>query len=247
MGLIYGSEIVAWYTRINNIRKKRGMGSIGSVNPTGSIALASHINAVIAQVNACYNDGYLAYADRPGAMASVSVGQIIQQLTANDINARLTALERVCVNYVNHGTQASRPSYATTTYRVDRCSNYSTRACKTNNTGNSTNNTGNATNNTGNATCPKNSNNSNCATRNTHRGGSNFTNTTACSRCSNCSTNYTSNSNCATSNSNCATGNSNCATGNGNCRTSNGNCRTGNSNCKTNNYTHVYDYAVRSG
>ena len=247
MGYIYGSDIQGWFNRINGIRAKIGWGGIG-YNPVGQIASASHMNDVINNVNALYTS-YWAYASKPGAMSAVSAGQIISQQTANDVNARLAALERVCANHVVHGTSANRPGYSTgygvtihgnysttanVVYNSNGCANFGSNGCANNGANGCANNGANGCANNGANGCKTCSNNSQCATKNTFRGGSNFTNTTACTKCSKNST----------FNGNHSTFHANHGTFHANHGTSHGNHGTFHGNHATRNYTAVYDFAV---
>ena len=130
MALVKASDLTSWYNRINNIRTKENI-SLNTISiPTvqNSKITAIQHNNVVSQINSLYSNTYLSFADQSTSLFNVNAGDIISTSPKQNIELRLSALEKICGNN------------STTTEKTQTCSTNSTCATNSQST-NSTNST----------------------------------------------------------------------------------------------------------
>lgn len=100
MAQVLASDLTSWYTRINNIRNKTNisLGSITVPSVQSSAATAAQYNAVVSQIKSLYTNNYLSFADQTSTLNTVSSGTLMQAAAVNNVDTRLTSLEKICGN-----------------------------------------------------------------------------------------------------------------------------------------------------
>ena len=116
--LVKLSSMTLWYTKLNQMRTKRGLGTI-TVPTTSGVAKASDMNTLNTNINNLKTDAYLNYATYKNS--SVTGGSLIRLVQKTNIDDTFASLEQICAN--NSRT-------TDTDYTLN--SNYSTGYCSTN-------------------------------------------------------------------------------------------------------------------
>jgi hypothetical protein len=111
--IVYGSKMSGWYSTLNTIRSRVGLGSVGTVNPTGSTALASHINTLVDNITNTFfaTSRIYAFSAAPTTV-KVAIGDLIQWDTAARIDATLANMNTAS-SFSTQSTQSTNGTNST--------------------------------------------------------------------------------------------------------------------------------------
>ena len=111
--IVLGSKMKGWYTTLNSIRSTVGLSSYSVVDPTGSTALASHINTLVDRLTSTFSASSKIYAFAAASTAQkVNVGDLIRWDTASRIDATLNAM-KTAASFSTQSTQSTQSTNST--------------------------------------------------------------------------------------------------------------------------------------